>query len=179
MKIKKGDNVIVISGKDKGKIGKVLQTSPKTYKVVVEGVNVVSKHKKPRSAQDKGGIVKQTNPIDSSNVMVICPNCNKATRVSHKEIDDKKVRVCKKCGASLDKDFVKAIKKEAKVDKTKSTKKTAKEENLVEEAKLEKALDVKENKDVRPNKERKASTKEKSTEKKSVVKSATKAKKAE
>ena len=101
MEIKKGDNVVVIAGKDKGKKGKVVETSPKSLKVVVEGVNVVSKHKKPRSAQDKGGIIKQTNPIDSSNVMVVCPNCDKATRVSHKDIEGKKVRVCAKCGEIL------------------------------------------------------------------------------
>ena len=114
MEIKKGDNVVVIAGKDKGKKGKVLETSPKSLKVVVEGVNIVSKHKKPRSAQDKGGIIKQTNPIDSSNVMVVCPACDKATRVAHKTVDGKKVRVCKKCGASLDKEFVKAVKKDSK-----------------------------------------------------------------
>ena len=114
MEIKKGDNVVVIAGKEKGKKGKVLETSPKSHKVVVEGVNVVSKHKKPRSAQDKGGIIKQTNPIDSSNVMVVCPACDKSTRVSHKLVDGKKTRVCKKCGASLDKEHVKAVKKESK-----------------------------------------------------------------
>lgn len=114
MEVKKGDNVVVIAGKDKGKKGKVLETSPKSSKVVVEGINIVSKHKKPRSAQDKGGIIKQTNPIDSSNVMVVCPVCDKATRVSHKIVDEKKVRVCKKCGASLDKEFVKAVKKDSK-----------------------------------------------------------------
>lgn len=114
MEVKKGDNVVVIAGKDKGKKGKVLETSPKSSKVVVEGINIVSKHKKPRSAQDKGGIIKQTNPIDSSNVMVVCPVCDKATRVSHKIVDGKKVRVCKKCGASLDKEFVKAVKKDSK-----------------------------------------------------------------
>ena len=114
MEVKKGDNVVVIAGKDKGKKGKVLETSPKSSKVVVEGINIVSKHKKPRSAQDKGGIIKQTNPIDSSNVMVVCPVCGKATRVSHKIVDGKKVRVCKKCGASLDKEFVKAVKKDSK-----------------------------------------------------------------
>ncbi len=118
MEIKKGDNVVVIAGKDKGKKGKVLETSPKSAKVVVEGVNIVTKHKKPRSAQDKGGIVKQTNPIDSSNVMVVCSTCGKATRIGHKEIDGKKARICKKCGASLDKDLAKAVKKETKSDKT-------------------------------------------------------------
>lgn len=114
MKIKKGDNVIVIAGKDKGKKGKVLEASPKTEKIIVENINVVTKHKKPKSAQDKGGIIKQTNPINSSNVMIICPACEKATRIAHKELNGKKVRVCKKCSASLDKKFVKAIKKENK-----------------------------------------------------------------
>ena len=117
MEIKKGDNVVVIAGKEKGKRGKVLETSPKTQRVVVEGVNVVSKHKKPRSAQDKGGIIKQTNPIDSSNVMVVCPTCDNATRISHKLVDGKKARVCKKCGASLDKEHVKAVKKDSKAVK--------------------------------------------------------------
>ena len=112
MEIKKGDNVVVIAGKEKGTKGKVLETSPKTSKVLVEGVNVVTKHRKPRSAQDKGGIVKQTNPIDSSNVMVVCPTCDKATRVAHKEVEGKKARICKKCGASLDKNLAKAVKKE-------------------------------------------------------------------
>ena len=122
MEIKKGDNVVVIAGKEKGTKGKVLETSPKTSKVLVEGVNVVTKHRKPRSAQDKGGIVKQTNPIDSSNVMVVCPTCDKATRVAHKEVEGKKARICKKCGASLDKNLVKAVKKEAKASKTEKSK---------------------------------------------------------
>ena len=110
MIVKKGDQAVVISGKEKGKKGKVSQVIPTTGKVVIENVNVVSRHKKPRSAQDKGGIIKQTNPIDSSNVMVVCPNCDKATRVAHKDIEGKKVRVCKKCGASLDKEHAKAVK---------------------------------------------------------------------
>ncbi len=114
MNIKKGDNVLVIAGKDKGKQGKVMETSPKTGKVTIENVNVVTKHKKPRSQQDKGGIIKKVAPIDASNAMVVCPNCGKATRVSHKEVDGKKVRICKKCGASLDKEHVKTVKKEAK-----------------------------------------------------------------
>lgn len=114
MEIKKGDNVLVIAGKDKGKKGKVLETSPKTDKLVVEGVNIVTKHKKPKSAQDKGGIVKQTSPVERSNVMVVCSVCGKATRIAHKELNGKKVRICKKCGASLDKEFVKAVKKDNK-----------------------------------------------------------------
>lgn len=114
MEIKKGDSVVVIAGKDKGKKGKVLETSPKTDKLVVEGVNIVTKHKKPKSAQDKGGIIKQTSPVERSNVMVVCSTCDKATRIAHKELNGKKVRICKKCGASLDKEFVKAVKKENK-----------------------------------------------------------------
>ncbi len=124
MNIKKGDNVLVIAGKEKGKVGKVLQTSPKTGKVTVESINMVTKHKKPKSQQDKGGIIKKVAPMEASNVMVVCPNCGKATRISHKEVDGKKVRICKKCGASLDKEHVKTVKKEAK--KAEKAEKTAK-----------------------------------------------------
>ena len=124
MTIKNGDTVYVITGKDKGKTGKVSAVYSDKNKVLVENVNIVTKHKKPKSQQDKGGIVKKPAPIDASNVMVVCPVCNKATRIAHKEIDGKKARVCKKCGASLDKEFVKQKKKEAK----KSIAKTSKEE---------------------------------------------------
>jgi len=112
--VKKGDKVLVITGKDKGKVADVNMVSPKTNKVLVEGVNVVTKHQKPKSAQEKGGIVKKSAPIEASNVMVVCPECGKATRVAHKEVNGKKVRVCKKCGACLDKEFKKEVKKEAK-----------------------------------------------------------------
>lgn len=118
MNIKKGDTVAVIAGKDKSKVGKVVATFPKNEKVIVENVNIVSKHKKPRSAQDKGGIVKKSNPIDVSNVMIVCPVCGKLTRIAHKELEGKKARVCKKCGASLDKAMAKAVKKDAKATKT-------------------------------------------------------------
>ena len=114
MRIKKGDTVQVIAGKDKGKTGKVTAVYADTNKVLVENVNIVSKHQKPKSQQDKGGIIKKPAPIEASNVLVICPVCGKATRVAHAEIDGKKVRVCKKCKASLDKAFVKQTKKEAK-----------------------------------------------------------------
>ena len=114
MNIKKGDLVLVIAGKDKGKSGKVLETNPKDKKVLVEGVNIVTKHKKPKSQQDKGGIIKKPAFLDASNVQVICGQCGKATRVSHKVVDGKNVRICKKCGASLDKEFVKAVKKDSK-----------------------------------------------------------------
>lgn len=114
MTIKTGDNVLVIAGKDKGKSGKVVDVYAKENKVLVDGVNKVVKHQKPKSQQDKGGIIEKTAPINASNVLVICPVCGKATRVAHKEVEGKKVRVCKKCSASLDKEFVKATKKEAK-----------------------------------------------------------------
>ena len=97
--VKKGDTVVVIAGKDKNKTGKVLEVSPKTGKVLVENVNIVTKHNKPKSQQDKGGIVKKPAAIEVSNVMVICPECGKATRVAHTEVEGKKVRACKKCGA--------------------------------------------------------------------------------
>ena len=112
--IKKGDTVLVIAGKDKNKRAKVLAVSPKTARVVVEGVNVVSKCKKARTAQEKSQIIKIEAPIDASNVMVVCQACEKATRVAHADVDGKKVRVCKKCGASLDKEFVKEVKKSSK-----------------------------------------------------------------
>lgn len=114
MTIKSGDSVVVIAGKDKGKTGKVTAVYADENKVLVDNVNIISKHQKPRSQQDKGGIFKRPAPIEASNVMVVCPVCGKATRVGHKEVDGKKFRACKKCGASLDKEFVKATKKEAK-----------------------------------------------------------------
>lgn len=129
MIVKKGDQAVVISGKEKGKKGKVSQVIPTTGKVVIENINVVSRHKKPRSAQEKGGIMKKAAPIDASNVMVVCPACGKATRVAHKVIDGEKARVCKKCGASLDKDMKKQVKKDAKAEI-----KTAKAEAVKKEA---------------------------------------------
>ena len=126
LNIKKGDNVLVIAGKDKGKSGKVLVAMPADNSVVVAGVNIVAKHKKPRSANDKGGIVKKENKIDASNVQVICPICNKATRINHVTVDGNKIRQCKKCGANLDA----AVKK---ATKTASTKKAETKVEKVEE----------------------------------------------
>ena len=102
LNVKKGDNVLVIAGKDKGKSGKVLVAMPADNSVVVAGVNIIAKHKKPRNANDKGGIIKKEGKINASNVMVVCPVCGKATRISHKTVDGKKIRECKKCGANLD-----------------------------------------------------------------------------
>ena len=101
MKIKKDDKVIVLSGKDKGKQGKVLSADPKAMKVVVEGVNVATKHQKPMKQGQDGGIIKVETPIYVSKVQLVCPKCGKGTRVGHKIADGKKVRVCKKCGAEV------------------------------------------------------------------------------
>lgn len=101
MKIKTGDNVIVLSGKDKGKSGKVLRADPNGQKVIVEGVNVATKHQRPRKQGEEGGIIKVETPIYASKVQVLCPKCGKATRVGHKIENGKKSRVCKKCGANL------------------------------------------------------------------------------
>ena len=101
MNIRKDDKVIVLSGKDKGKEGKVLSADPKGGKVVVEGVNVASKHMKPKKRGDQGGIIKMETPIYACKVMVVCPKCGKPTRVAHKLDAGKNVRVCKKCGANL------------------------------------------------------------------------------
>ena len=101
MNIKRDDKVIVLSGKDKGKEGKVLSVDPKAGKVIVEGVAFVTKHQKPRRQGQQGGIFQKERAIDASNVMLICPKCGKATRVAHKIEDGKKSRICKKCGAEL------------------------------------------------------------------------------
>ena len=101
MNIKRDDKVIVLSGKDKGKEGKVLSVDPKAGKVIVEGVNVASKHVKPRKQGEQGGIIKVETPIYACKVQVVCPKCGKATRVAHKLDSGKNVRVCKKCGANL------------------------------------------------------------------------------
>ena len=102
MKIRKDDKVVVLSGRDKGKEGKVLSADPKNGKVVVEGVLVASRHQKPRKQGEEGGRISKEGSIDESNVMLVCPKCGKATRVGHAYEGDKKVRVCKKCGKNID-----------------------------------------------------------------------------
>ena len=101
MNVKKGDTVVVLSGKDRGKQGKVLGTVPADGKVVVEGINMVTCHVKPRKQGETGGIVKREAAIAACKVQVVCPKCSKATRVAHKIEDGKKTRVCKRCGAEL------------------------------------------------------------------------------
>lgn len=102
LSVKKGDNVLVLAGKDAGKTGEVLEVNRQDGRVVVANVNIQSHHRKPRSKDDKGGILKTEGTIDVSNVQVVCPVCKKATRVSHVIENEKSVRVCKKCGAKLD-----------------------------------------------------------------------------
>ena len=165
MTVKTGDNVLVIAGKDKGKTGKVTAVYADTNRVLIENVNIVSKHQKPKSQQDKGGIFKRPAPIDASNVMVVCPVCGKATRVAHSEVNGKKVRSCKKCGASLDKEFVKQTKKEAKKTIKASELKNAKLKVAGTEKVEEKAEEVK-----APAKAKATTTKAKTTSKKSTEK---------
>ena len=119
MNVKLNDNVLVIVGKDKGKQGKVIATSPKANTVTVEGVRVQKKHQKARKANDTSKIVEIPGPIDASNVMVVCP----ATRVKHGVADGKKVRVCAKCGATLDKAYSKKTAKAAAAAETEAPKK--------------------------------------------------------
>ncbi|WP_373577336.1 50S ribosomal protein L24 [Parafannyhessea umbonata] len=101
MNVKKGDQVEVLSGKDKGKRGEVIVALPSEGKVVVRGVAVVKKAQRPTQTNQQGGIVEKEAAIDVSNVALVCPTCGKATRVGHAEEDGKKVRVCKKCGAKF------------------------------------------------------------------------------
>lgn len=149
MSVKVNDTVIVITGgmKSKGKTGTVLATNKKNHTVTVKGVNMVKKHEKARKAQQQSQIVEVEAPIDVSNVMVVCPACNKPTRVKHAIVDGKKIRVCAKCAASLDTAYKKAAKKaaaEAKAEapKKRTRKRTAKTETTeapvtTEEAKKE------------------------------------------
>ena len=125
MEIKNGDKVVVLAGKDKGKEAKVIKAYPADNKVVIEGVNMVVKHVKSRGANQPGGKVDQPAAIDVSNVMIICPECGKPTRIAHEKIDGKNVRKCKKCGASLDQ---KATKKAAKKASVKTSVKKAEED---------------------------------------------------
>ena len=101
LKIKKNDTVVILSGKDRGKQGKVLGTVPSEGKVVVEGCNMVTCHIKPRRQGEQGGIVKAEGAIYACKVMPVCPKCGKATRVGHSVKDGKNVRICRKCGAEL------------------------------------------------------------------------------
>lgn len=103
MHIKKGDTVLVTTGKDAGKRGKVLRVIPVKNRVVVEGVNRVKKHQRPNRAIPQGGILKIESPLNASNVMLVCNKCHKPTRLAKTFLDSgEKVRVCKKCGEIMD-----------------------------------------------------------------------------
>ena len=106
--VKSGDTVMVMSGEDKGKTGKVQKAYPSKGKIVVEGVAMVKKHQKPRGQGMPGGIIEKEAAIDASNVMIVCPKCGKAAKMGHKINDGegkasrRKVRVCKECGATIE-----------------------------------------------------------------------------
>ena len=131
LSIKKGDKVVVIAGKELGKTSTVVDCFPEENKVTLKELNIIVKHNKPRSAQDKGGIVKKEGKIDASNVMVVCPVCNKATRIKAGKNDKgEKVRICKKCGAMLDS----GVKPVASTKKETSAKKVEAESKVEDKA---------------------------------------------
>ncbi len=133
LNVRKGDNVKVLTGKDKGKTGKVLAADPKSGRVLVEGVNIAAHHRKARGAGQQSTIAKVEAPIDSSNVQIICPSCGKNVRVRHQVVDGKNARICAKCGASLDAALKADKKKKDKSDK-KSSKKAAKADKVEDAA---------------------------------------------
>jgi|SRR5436853_1609562 len=102
--IRRNDRVVVISGKDRGKTGRVIEVHPRKRRILVEGVNVVKRHLKANSRRGvQGGILEKESPIDVSNVMVICPHCGAASRVGHQLLaDGRRGRACKKCGATIE-----------------------------------------------------------------------------
>ena len=102
MHIKSNDTVVVLSGRDKGKQGKVMHVDPKASKVIIEGISVARRHQKPRKQGEEGGIISKETPIYACKVMRVCPKCDKPTRSAYKlSSDSEKVRVCKKCGAEI------------------------------------------------------------------------------
>lgn len=104
MHVKKGDMVELISGKDRGKKGKILTAFPKTNQVIVEGINMLTRHVKPSSEMQQGGIISQEGPVHVSNVLIYCPKCKRGRRAGKKILKDgTRVRVCKTCGETLDK----------------------------------------------------------------------------
>ena len=101
MKLKKDDTVLVISGKDRGKKGKIIQAFPKESRILIEGVNLRKKHQRPKKAGEKGQIITMPGSVSVSNVKLICPKCQKPSRVSYKILDNRKVRICKKCNQEV------------------------------------------------------------------------------
>ena len=101
MKLRKGNNIIIITGKDKGKKGKILRVLVRENKIIVEGANMMKKHQRPRKSGEKGSMVDKAMPINASNVMVVDPKSGKASRVGSKRVGDKKVRVARKSNQEI------------------------------------------------------------------------------
>ena len=103
--IRKNDNVLVTTGKDRGKKGRVIRVVPEKNRLIVEGVNLIKRHTRPNPAKNiKGGVVQREASLHASNVQLVCPECGAHTRVGHKVLDDsRKVRICRKCGGVVDK----------------------------------------------------------------------------
>ncbi|MSU54230.1 MAG: 50S ribosomal protein L24 [Candidatus Staskawiczbacteria bacterium] len=101
MKLKKGDTVLIISGKDKGRTAKILKSLVKEKKILVEGINLKKKHVKPKKEGEKGQVISVSMPLDISNTKFLCPKCQKATRIGYKIEGDKKFRICKKCKSEI------------------------------------------------------------------------------
>jgi len=103
LRIKKNDTAIVLTGKNKGKSGRVLSVATEKQKVIIEGINILKKHMKPNKQYSQGGIIEKEGPIHLSNVMLVCPKCNKGTRIGNTVLDDgKKMRTCRKCKEVID-----------------------------------------------------------------------------
>jgi len=101
MKLKKGDSVLIISGKDKGRTAKILKSLVKERKILVEGMNLKKKHVKPKKEGEKGQVISVATPLPASNAKFLCPKCGKATRVGYAITGDKKFRICKKCKSEV------------------------------------------------------------------------------
>ncbi len=105
MNVKQDDTVLVIAGKDRGKRGRVREVHPTEGKVIVEGINIVKRHTRGQRGARQAGIVEREAPLDASNVMVVCPNCDKGARIGHEILDNgQKVRRCSNCGQTFDRD---------------------------------------------------------------------------
>lgn len=103
LRVKKGDTVVVLTGKDRDKKGRVLAVIPKKERVIVEGVNIIKKHQRPSRKYPQGGIIEKEGSIHISNVMLVCPKCDKPTRIGARVLEDgRRVRVCKKCKEVID-----------------------------------------------------------------------------
>jgi large subunit ribosomal protein L24 len=101
MKLKKGDTVQILKGKDRGKSGKVLRVLPEANRVLVDGLNLIKKHRKPKRQGEKGETITLPRPLQVSNVMLLCPSCQRPTRVGYRFDSEKKVRFCKRCAATI------------------------------------------------------------------------------